>query len=420
MLTTNMLWTVLLIVVWLLCSWLVHLLTTTVLRRVILAMVQRSKTQWDDRLFEHRVYDRLCWLVPLGLLLIGVDLLPMLPVFEQEAPDWLESTMQLLERLLQTGMLVAGTSAMIALLLAVNSIYDSMPGSRRRPIKGYIQLVQIFVIVIGAIIVVAHLAGQSPWGLLAGLGTLTAVLLLIFKDTILGLVASMQLAGNDVVRVGDWITMSAYGADGDVIDIALHTVKVRNFDKTIVTVPTHKLVEGSVCNWRGMQESGGRRIKRNLHVNMKTVRFLAEDEIERLHGVALLRDYIDGKRQELEADKVARGEDAHMPVNIRRLTNIGTFRAYIRAYLKAHPQIHDDGFTSMVRQQEPTAQGLPLQVYVFTKTTVWTEYEAIQSDIFDHLIAIAPEFGLAIFQQPSGHDVGELLEGLQGSGLAPV
>jgi miniconductance mechanosensitive channel len=240
---------------------------------------------------------------------------------------------------------------------------------------------------------------------------MTAVLLLVFRDTILSLVASVQITGNDMVRVGDWIEMPQFGADGDVIDVALHTVKVQNWDKTVTTIPTHRLITDSFKNWRFMSLSGGRRIKRSLSIDMGTVRFLTDDEVAHVGHFALMREYIAEKRKELEANHAREGLNPEYGADVRRLTNLGTFRAYIERYLEAHPRIHSNGMTLLVRQLAPTELGIPIELYCFTTTTDWNAYEAIQADIFDHLLAVAPEFGLAAFQSPSGSDFAELIGG---------
>jgi miniconductance mechanosensitive channel len=242
--------------------------------------------------------------------------------------------------------------------------------------------------------------------LLSGLGAMTAVLLLVFKDTILSLVASVQLTSLDMVRVGDWIEMPQCNADGDVIDVSLHTVKIQNWDKTFTTIPTHRLIVDSFKNWRGMDESGGRRIKRELRIDINSVRFLTVEEVERFKGFALLKDYIDRKLEDLAAYNAAVGEETEN-VNLRRLTNLGTFRAYILSYLKHHPKIHRE-MTLMVRQLQPGPTGLPLEIYAFTNITAWSTYEDIQADIFDHLLAIAGEFGLSMYQEPAGRDLSAL------------
>ena len=299
--------------------------------------------------------------------------------------------------------------AMVRGLSYANELYDRLPRSKNRPIKGFVQLVKIIVVCGAAIVIISILIDQSPVYLLTGLGAVTAVLLLVFKDTILSVVASVQLTTNDMLRVGDWITMPSMNADGDVIDISLHTVKVQNFDKTIVTVPTHRLVSDSYANWRGMAESGGRRIKRSLAFDQNSIRFLSDEETVDLKKFEILKPYLEAKREEIAQWNANELEGEVAPVNARRLTNIGTFRAYIMAYLQWHPRI-DDNFTLLVRQLSPGPQGLPIELYCFTNTTIWHEYEGIQSDIFDHLIAILPEFGLRMFQEPSGMDLGEAIK----------
>ena len=251
---------------------------------------------------------------------------------------------------------------------------------------------------------ISILIDESPLLLLSGLGAMAAVLLLVFKDTILSLVASVQLSSNDMLRVGDWIEMPGMHADGDVIDIALHTVKIQNFDKTITTIPTHKLISESYRNWRGMSESGGRRIKRSISIDQNMIRFLTEDEVKDLSRFRVLREYLAQKEQEIaEWNEGELGEESNS-INARRLTNIGTLRAYIIGYLKNHPMISGE-FTLLVRQLPPGPTGLPIEIYCFTATTNWGEFESIMADIFDHLLAILPEFDLKVFQEPSGNDI---------------
>ncbi|MBB3034591.1 mechanosensitive ion channel family protein [Alteriqipengyuania lutimaris] len=297
--------------------------------------------------------------------------------------------------------------AITTALKYVNEVYNRRPEAKNRPIKGFLQVIKILVYAAATILGIAALIEQSPLLLLSGLGAMAAVLLLVFKDTILSLVASVQLSTNDMLRVGDWIEMPQQNADGDVIDIALHTVKVQNFDKTITTIPTYKLINESFRNWRGMTDAGGRRIKRAIHLDQNTLRFLTDEEVADLRRFRLLRDYLDRKEQELGEWNAREMAGESNPVNARRITNIGTFRAYVTAYLRTHPQIHQDMLT-MVRQLEPTPTGLPLQLYTFAATTQFAEYEFIQAEIFDHLLAILPEFGLRLFQEPSGVDFARL------------
>ncbi len=298
--------------------------------------------------------------------------------------------------------------ALNAVLSLANQLYERRPEAASRPIKGYVQVLKILVFTGAGILIIAALMEQSPLLLLSGLGAMAAVLMLVFKDTILSLVASVQLTSNDMLRVGDWIEMPQLNADGDVIDIALHTVKVQNWDKTITTIPTHRLITESYKNWRGMSESGGRRIKRTIAIDQQSIRFIDTDEQDDLRRFALIETYLDQKAGEIDRWNSGLKDLGHDPVNHRRVTNIGTFRAYVMAYLRAHPRIAQD-MTMLVRHLQPTAHGLPLEIYCFTRTTAWAEYEGIQADIFDHLLAIMPEFGLRLFQEPSGMDVKRML-----------
>jgi miniconductance mechanosensitive channel len=342
------------------------------------------------------------WLATVAPLLIvsrGIRLVPNL----------LDEVYTLVTNVAQALIVISVAMAIVRALAYANELYERLPRSKNRPIKGFVQVVKILVLCGAAIITISVLIDQSPLLLLSGLGAITAVLLLVFKDTILSLVASVQLTSNDMLRVGDWIEMPAMNADGDVIDISLHTVKVQNFDKTITTIPTHRLVSDAYRNWRGMSEAGGRRIKRALTLDQNSIRFLSDDEVASLKRFRVLRDYLAAKKEEIAAwnESELAGEDA---VNARRITNIGTLRAYIIGYLKSHPEI-DDNFTLLVRQLPPGPEGLPIEVYCFTATTNWGEYERIQADIFDHLLAILPEFDLRIFQEPSGSDLTRALAG---------
>jgi miniconductance mechanosensitive channel len=291
-----------------------------------------------------------------------------------------------------------------SLISAANAIYRTYEISKSRPIKGYLQVVRIFITVIGIVVMVTTILNKSALGLLSGIGALSAVIILVFRDSILGLVASVQLSGNDMVRIGDWITVPSYGADGDVVDITLQTVTVQNFDKTIVTVPIYSLVSSSFKNWRGMSDSGGRRIKRSLSIDMNSVRFCTPEMIARFRKIDILGDYIDRKQQEIDEDNRTRKANTSEMINGRRMTNLGVFRAYIGAYLHDHPLIHDE-MTFLVRQLQPTDKGLPLEIYVFSRDQAWARYEAIQADIFDHLLASISFFDLDVYQSPSSLDL---------------
>lgn len=358
------------------------------------ALARRSSVTWDDALADARVFHRLAWIPPAVVVYLGIPLVPGVP----DAVDGF------VRRVGVAVMVAVAAASLSAFLSALDTIYARNPANRERPIKGYLQLVQILVYLLAALIVLATLLDRSPWIFVSGIGAMTAVLMLVFKDTILSLVASIQIASNDMIRVGDWIEMPDAGADGDVVDIALHTVKVQNWDKTIVTIPTYRFISASFKNWRGMSESGGRRIKRSLHVDLNSIRFLTDEEVARFREWALLRDYIERKRGEIESWNARPGRNARINADLRRLTNIGTLRAYIEAYLRAHPKIHDQGYTLIVRQLEPGPSGLPIEIYCFSSDQDWVRYEGIQADLFDHILAIVPEFGLQLYQQPAGID----------------
>lgn len=378
----------------LLLAWLADLLTQRLLLRVAVRLVKASPVKWDDAILARGVIRRLAHAVPAVVVYLGVPLLPGLP----------EGLVVVVRNVAAAYVVLTAAQALSALLSSLQDIYEAgdPERARSRPIKGYLQVAKIVLFVLAAVLVVAVLVDKSPLLLLSGFGAMTAVLMLVFKDTILSLVASVQLNSNDMVRVGDWIEMPQFGADGDVVDVALHTVKVQNWDKTITTLPTHALISGSFRNWRGMSEAGGRRIKRSLPIDQGTVRYLSDQEREDVARFVLLQPYLQAKAAELAEWNAQRQGKA--PVNLRRLTNLGTFRAYAAAYLKSHPGIRDD-MTLLVRQLDPGPQGLPIEIYCFTRTTAWGEYEDIQSDLFDHLLAILPEFGLRAFQAPSGSDV---------------
>ena len=373
---------------------LAFLLARRFVLRGIEFFVKRSSVTWDDVLLKRGVFDRLAWLAPAVVVYYSVYLFP-------------DNVEVLIQRWLTAYMILVVLRVAGSFLTALNDIYNQTSRSKEVPIKGYLQVIKLLVYLAGGMTIFAVVLDRSPVALLSGLGALTAILLLVFKDTILSFVASIQLATNDMVRLGDWITMPQFGADGDVVDIALHTVKVQNWDKTITTIPTHKFIEESFKNWRGMQSSGGRRIKRAVHIDQSSVHFLAPEEIERLSRIHILRPYIEERTEEIRRYNEERGIDPSCSANGRRMTNLGTLRAYLVRYLRAHPKIHQE-MTFLVRQLEPGPTGLPLEIYVFTNDTRWTVYEDVQSDIFDHLLATIPEFGLRVFQNPSGHDFAAL------------
>ena len=376
-----------------------HLVARRWVLAAVRAVVVRSPMKWDEALFEHRVPQRLSLVIPLVALQVGLPLVPGLPV----------QATTLLERLTSALLVLVAALTLDALMTAAHALYARTPAAALRPIKSYVQLAKVFLYLVALVFVIAALADQSPWFFVSGLGAMMAIILLIFRDTLLSLVASVQLTNNDLVRVGDWIEMPQFGADGDVVDIALTAVRVRNWDKTISVIPTHKFLDNSFKNWRGMFEGGGRRIKRAIHINTASIRFLTEEEIARFGRFALLREYVATKTAELREHNAAWADDPDAILNARRLTNVGTLRAYIVAYLRSHPQIRQD-LTFLVRQLAPTPEGLPLEIYVFTSDTRWAYYEGIQADVFDHILAMVPEFGLTVYQRPSGRDLAAVVD----------
>ncbi|UCG85458.1 MAG: mechanosensitive ion channel [Gemmatimonadota bacterium] len=377
-----------------LLAYVTNLITKRFLLATVGRVVKRTTFKWDDVLQRFKVFERLAHFAPALAVYFGIQLVPGLA----------DEFIALIQRAALATMVLIGTLAASQLLSAANEIYSSSNLAEGRTIKGYVQIIKIALFIVGGIVALAALTDRSPLVMLGGLGAMTAVLLIVFRDTILSFVASLQISNYDMMRVGDWIEMPQYGADGDVVDIGLHTIKVQNWDKTITAIPTHKFLSDSFKNWRSMPQSGGRRIKRSIYVDMNSIRFLEQEDIERFERFVLLRDYIRQKKQEIDEYNAEHLPNQAFTANARRLTNIGTFRHYIVRYLRQHPQINQQ-MTLMVRQLNPTPQGLPLEVYVFSSDIAWVSYEGIQSDIFDHIMAIVPEFGLRLYQQPSGSDV---------------
>ncbi|MGA6925894.1 MAG: mechanosensitive ion channel domain-containing protein [Desulfosarcina sp.] len=353
-----------------------------------------SRQIWRKALFERKLFNRL------ALTLQGI-------IIKVQAGLWLDSQSALLmviETATRLWILIFGTLALFSLLDALQDIFLRKPTMRHFPLRGVMQSIKLISGFLIGLLIISILMGRSPLILLSGLGAVSAVMMLVFKDSILGLVAGIQLSANNMLSIGDWLEMPKFGADGDVIDISLTTVKVRNWDKTITTIPTYALITDSFKNWRGMSESGGRRIKRSLYLEISSVRFLNDDEVRQLRKINLLFPYLDDKSKELQRYNSEHCKDISLPINGRRLTNLGTLRAYMVAYLKSHPNIHQR-MTLMVRHLAPGPNGLPMEVYAFTDTTVWGEYEGIQADIFDHFLAILPEFGIRAHETPTGHDI---------------
>jgi miniconductance mechanosensitive channel len=354
-----------------------------------------TTTHWDDEIVKSGVFARIAHIAPAFVIYYGMNFFPDIP----------ESLADGIRRTAVAVMIFVGALGLSSFLRAAEAIYNSHSEYRERPIKGYLQVASIVIYLVAGLLILAALMNRSPWIFVSGIGAMTAVLLLVFRDTILSFVASIQIASNDMIRVGDWIEVPDLGADGDVIEVALHTVKVQNWDMTITTIPTHRLITDSFKNWRGMSLSGGRRIKRSVSIDLQSIRFLTGDEISRFESWSLLREYVRGKRDELATANTSPELDPQVSADLRRLTNIGTFRAWIWATLRNHPEIHQTGHTLLVRQLNAGPQGVPIEIYCFSKDTAWINYEDIQADLFDRILAMVPEFGLRVFQEPAGSDL---------------
>ena len=375
--------------IWILAiSFITYLITRYIILRAISNLFRKTSTDLDDILIDKGLFNRLSYIVP---LLIIYNLIALLPEYI------------IVGRLVLASISVLILASLDSLISSINEIYSKSKYSNRLNIKSYLQILKLIINLFGIIIIVAVLSGKSPLYLLSGIGALTAVLMLVFKDTILSFVSSIQISSNDLFKIGDWVEAPQFGADGDVIDIALHTVKIQNWDKTISVIPTHKLIDSSFKNWRGMSESGGRRVKRSINIDMNSIKFCTDEMIGRYRKFDLIKQYIENKISDIDKHNTTKNIMDETLVNGRALTNIGTFREYISAYLSNHPKIHKD-MTFLIRQLAPTENGVPIQIYIFINDTNWVSYESIQSDIFDHLLAISQEFDLRVFQNPTGND----------------
>jgi miniconductance mechanosensitive channel len=361
-----------------------------VIARGLFYFAKRTETQYDDIIVKNLHPFRAAWLAPLIAIYS----------FAYLAPDY----QRIIEKAALFMILWVSLITVNSLITAINEIYESRASFTGVSIQGYLEIAKILVVLVGAILSISLITEESPMALLTGLGALTAILLLIFRDTILSLVASIQITTLDLLKEGDWIEVPSYGADGDVLSMTLHTIKVQNWDKTISIIPTYKMTEVAYKNWRGMTESGGRRIKRSISIDMASIQFCDQEMIDRFRTVDIIRDYIDAKLVEIGNEIQSKGIELDSPLDGRQLTNVGTFREYIDAYLTQNSDIHKENMTFLVRQLAPGPTGLPLEIYVFTKTIDWIEYEGIQGDIFDHLLAAVTYFDLRVFQQPTGKD----------------
>jgi len=378
---------------------LLHQITYRIFLPLFTKVSKKTRFTWDDYLIQRKVISRVFHLLPASVISLGI---PVILDADTEL-------FMILSRAVNVYYIVTGYSVFAALLNVVQDVFEENEISKRISIRGFVQAIKITVLLFSLILVISQIAGKSPLVFISGLGAFTAILMLVFKDSILGFVAGVQLTTMDLVRKGDWVEIPKHAADGDVIDLSLTTVRVRNWDKTITSIPAYELVSSSFKNWRGMSETGGRRIKRSILIDIRTIRFLKPDEIERLMKIRLLKDYLKRKQEEINKtnSSLYSSSELSIPVNGRHLTNVGTFRAYCESYLHNHSGIHQE-LTFLIRQLDPSTNGLPLEIYVFTNDVRWAVYEGIQADIFDHLLAILPEFGLQAFQIPSGSDLEKL------------
>lgn len=364
----------------------------------------KTKVTWDDHLVENRVFDKLAHIVP--ALVVNFAAPYVFGDFPQAVP-----VVIVLTDIFIIGVIIWSVNSVIT---SLSDILGSIEQLKDKPIVSYAQLIKIIVYFIGGILILSLAFGKNPFYFLSAMGAMTAVILLIFKDTILGFVASIQMSVYDMVRVGDWVSMPKYEADGDVVSINLNTVKVQNWDRTITTIPTYAFISDSFKNWRGMSDSGGRRIKRAIRIKISSIRFCDENLVERFKKLHLISEYVQEKESEIKEYNFTHKIDKTSLVNGRHLTNVGIFRIYAERYILNHPKINTQ-MTTMVRQLEATETGLPIEIYCFSADKAWVKYEQIMSDIFDHLFAALPEFDLEVFEEPTGKDFSQFLKAAKNS-----
>ncbi len=391
-----------LLIALILVAGILFLFTKHIVIHSLYRLFKRTETTWDDGLADLKVFDNLAHILP--AIVVEVFATTIFLDFDEFLP--------LVIKLTDAYIIIVGLLIVLSFLRFAEHRVSLSPLFSDKPLASYFQLFRIILYIATGILVLSALLGRSPIYFLSAFGAMTAIILLIFKDTILGFVASVQMSANDIVRVGDWVEMPKFNADGDVIAINLNTVKVKNWDKTVTTIPTYYFITDSFKNWRGMHESGGRRIMRSLFINVQTIKFVNPEDRERYKKYYLLTDFIIKRQQEIEHFNTEHNFDTSELINGRRMTNIGVYRHYILSYLKNHKQIRQD-MTLLVRQLPIHDRGIPIEIYCFTKTTAWIEYEGIQADIFDHLVAAASFFDLEIFQQPSGSDIITALRSLE-------
>jgi len=380
-------------------AFIAKLIVQEILLTTVEKFAKKTENVWDDFLVERKVFQKLSRIAPALVVMYTIEI---------ALSDYSLSISEIIEKICVLYIVFVLVLVLMALLDAFHDMYLTTETAQLRPIKGYVQLVKLIVAVLGIVVLISIMIEKNPLNLLVGMGASAALLMLVFKDTILGLVASVQVSANNMLKPGDWIQMPGRNADGTVIEISLNTVKVQNWDRTISTIPTYALVSESFTNWKGMQESDGRRIKRSLYIDMRSVKFCSPELIEKLKKIHYLKEYIEQRSLEIEEYNKRMNVDTTMPVNGRHMTNLGVFRKYIEYYLINHPKINNEA-TQLVRQLQPTDKGLPLEIYCFSLEKSWELYETIQSDLFDHILAVVPQFELRVFQDPSGDDFQKLI-----------
>ncbi len=383
---------ILTLIVLFICS-LANLITRKILLSIITKVIKNNNFKWDDIMLENKVFHRTSHIIP-GIIIYAF------------APFYYDFQ-GIVQKIAIMYILIVITRLVKSLLDSLDNIYRQHPVSKERPIKGLLQIIEIAIYAIIGITIISILIDKNPVYLLSGIGAVTAVVSLIFKDTIIGFISGIQLTWNDMLRIGDWVEIPKYGADGDVIDITLYSVKIQNWDKSISTIPTTAFITDSFKNWRGMQDYGGRRVKRSILIDINSVKICTEEMIEKFKKIELIANYVEEKSKEIEKFNKENNINTEVPINGRQLTNLGIFRIYILNYLKKRINIHK-GRDPMVRQLAPNENGIPLEIYVFIADTVWANYEGIQADIFDHILAVTEFFELKIFQRPSGNDIKQL------------
>ncbi len=390
---------ILLVIFVVILGWIIDKITRQILLRTFVSLAKKTKTDWDDLLVENKVFAAIAHLAPVIFIFYFIP-----GIFDHH-----ETIVDYSRRLSEVVVIIASMVILFRFLNTVRMVLERVENFKDKPLRSYFQLTKIIIGIILGILILAILADRSIMYFLSAFGAMTAVVLLIFRDTLLGFIASIQLAANDMIRVGDWVQMDKYGADGDVIEINLTTVKVRNWDKTISTVPTYSFISDSFRNWRGMEETGARRIARSVFINQNSVKFCTEEMIERFKKIHIIKNYIEQKQADIKEYNDQNNINTDEVSNGRRMTNLGTFRAYLLEYINRHPKVNKD-LTILVRQLAPTEKGIPIQIYAFCNDIAWVNYEAVQSDIFDHTLAVIPQFDLEIFQSPSGGDFKQLIK----------